>query len=896
MANFSSLLDKLPSINQSKMIYTGFGVWLTWTGPANSAVAQTLADYGGLCLAQETNQSLWFFFSQEVFRPIARLQVWARLNPMPVCCELIQATLLVDYHLHLSLSVPSEIRNQDLSPADEFEVWVHPNLKDLVHGVHGLGVREAKILPGMANANWMLLTVDQGLDYETGLGWFMAMKPLGNPADKAFISGWRAVFQEIQIVLQRLEIKYLSKDNFVIFSIDGLRLLRTFCKDILRLLKELRNSEEKEYWPVVMAAISKQGHNFNEDLPSKFNLDWTKLAPDFPHLQYKTAFLLGEGFRINEIQYGPRDETIDSWCNVGLIAGQDEVETTGSLQVHIPRNLVVGGYSECFYCGLRNHPPALCPSRQLPKWNPNIWNKLARISIDDIDKGFIALEEGLDKDNLLNSLSEVLLGEQKKTQSLLLQAMFEINAVEQLRMLKLVWRSRGKDWPVGISQIVADQSEYLHVALDHMYAKQYEEADTLLKQSALKLARSYQPRSLRGYLSLETEDHQQALFFWQEAERLAYTPLQQAFFYMLAGRVLETDGELRDAVHYYKQAQSTSPRWLEPIYREAACMVKMGFTEQALSMFTDLIQRDPNMFNRILIDHELDRGRIHLMGALWSVWTEAETMAEEQKKRLDKLANDVGQWFDAQNEFHEQSHAYVDRLAELTEVRNYVAFIQLARGCDTLQQQIDERVEKEIKIINMKLEMYFERLKDIQKEAAWFPFPRLLLEFNRDFNFCAEKLNWIKSAHLKVAENFRNTQKYLSEIDEHLLMLQRRLVSLRIIRDSTLFVLMLGKNFMWMELASLGLALVTVPAFIYFTRGLQGNWLVDLVVNQKWDFQKGLVLILSILAMTIAALRTAISFERKKNELFEQKEEELAAKRAERKNKKKKTAPAKSKK
>jgi len=107
---------------------------------------------------------------------------------------------------------------------------------------------------------------------------------------------------------------------------------------------------------------------------------------------------------------------------------------------------------------------------------------------------------------------------------------------------------------------------------------------------------------------------------------------------------------------------------------------------------------------------------------------------------------------------------------------------------------------------------------------------------------------------------------------------------------------MLGKNFMWMELASLGLALVTVPAFIYFTRGMEGNWMVDLVVKQKWDFQKGLVLILSILAMAVAALRTAISFERKKNELFEQKEEELAEKRKEKKNNKKKKAAAKKKK
>jgi tetratricopeptide (TPR) repeat protein len=867
------------------MIYTGYGVWTTWTGQAQAALSQTLTDYGGLCLAQENNQGLWFFFSQEVFRPIARLQVWARLNAMPVFCEVLPVTLLVDYHLNLSVSASPELRNQDVSASDDFEVWVHPNMREQAQSVHGLSVREAKMLPGMANVNWLLLSADQGLDYETALGWYMAMTPLGNPSDKAFIAGWRAVFQEIQNILQRLGLKYLSKDNFVVFPIDGLRLLRTFCRDILRLMKELREDDEREYWPVVMAAMPKQGLNFNEELPSKFNLDWNKLSPDFPHLQYKTAFLMGEGFRINEIQYGPREETVDSWCSVGLAQGEEgQVADTGALQVHIPRNLVVGNHDECFYCGLRNHPPARCPSRQMSKWNPNIWNKLARISIEEIDKGFLKLEDKLNKDNLLESITEQLSGG-KSTHSLLLRGMFEINAPAQLRMLQLVWRSKGKDWPGGITQSAPEDPDYLGLGMEHLLSGAYEEADSLLKQSSLKLARSYQPRSLRGFVALESEDHQQALFYWQEAERLSYTPLQQAYFHLLAGRILETDGEVRDAVHYYKQAQGVSPRWIEPSYREGVCMVKMGFTEQALSLFTDLIDRDPNIFNRILIDHELDRGRIHLMTALWSIWSKAESMAEEQKKRLDKLASDVGQWFDTEHEFHEQAHAYVDRLSELKDVRNYVAFIQLSRGCDTLQQQIDERVEKEIKLINVKVETHFERLKDVQKEAAWFPFPKLLVDFNRDFNFCAEKLNWIKTSHLKVAENFRNTQKFLSEIDERLVTLQSRLVSLRIVRDSTLFVLILGKNFMWLELASLGLALIMVPAFIYFTRGMEGNWLVDLVVEQKWDFQKGLVLILSIIAMATAAVRTALSFDRKKNELFEQREEEFEQRQEEKKRK-----------
>jgi hypothetical protein len=140
-----------------------------------------------------------------------------------------------------------------------------------------------------------------------------------------------------------------------------------------------------------------------------------------------------------------------------------------------------------------------------------------------------------------------------------------------------------------------------------------------------------------------------------------------------------------------------------------------------------------------------------------------------------------------------------------------------------------------------------------------------------------DKINWIRTQHLNDADNFRKSLKFVDEIEEHIHSLQGRLVTLRIVRDSTLFTLMLGRNFIWLELVGLGLLLVGLPALIYFTKDIQGNYILDMIkdANQRWEISKGLVIILSILCLAVASVKSALSFDRRKRELFEQIDDEI---------------------
>ncbi len=870
MYSISSLFEKFPVVSHSRMVNRGFGVWMVWGDTLEDSIVRSMRDFGGMLMSEETNQAYWFFFSDDVFRVVARLEIWARLNPMPVYIQVMPATLLVDYNLDLSLKVDTEFTSQETALPSEFEILIHPSLADSVKSIAGLNLEDIRTPTGISKSGWQTLIPDQGLGYDSLQSWYFILIPVGNPSDKEFIKGWRSFFSEVQVMLQRLGIQYITSEVKVILPIASFSMLRTFLRELLVLINRVRSNDESDevtYWPSVMALVPQMNMSFNDEVIRKVNLDWDKLTPDCPHLRYRDAFLLGNDFAVNEVRFGSEQENVDGWCHVSLMQGVHDTASS-AMSVTISRRVSVGEHEDCFYCGMKNHQPSECPSRTLQGLDPVVWKQLAAINSDKFTEGFQNIDLQMQgKDNVVEEFIKVM-HKGKGYEGVVTRALFAINAIGQLRTLYMVWRCRGKDWPQGIKDQGPEEGELIWSGFEALQRGSRSEAETLIKNAMIRFSRSYQPRSLMAFYELEAGNPEQAYFYWQEAERLCYSPLQQGYFIYLQGRMQEVMGEFGEASDIYRRAQGRCPEWLEPQYRRAVCMVKMGFAEQAISSFQDIIEKDPHYFNRIMIDPELDRGRLTVLQEMGELWAIAEADAKEVAVGMDALSSDISQWFEEGHEFADEATRFMDRMNKLAKIKNYVAFRQLTSGIARLTEEIEKRVEYEVKVINKKLEIYREELLDVQREASWFPFPKLLTEFNSDFNYCADKIYWIKTQQLNVAETFRKTQHYLDRIDDRLKKLKKRLVTLRVIRDSTLFIMLLGRSFIWLEVVFLGLALLCIPLLIYYSNNFQSNFLIDMIIRQKWEFQKGLILILSILALAIAAFRAAVVFEKKKRELF----------------------------
>lgn len=879
MYKLSLLTEQIAPIPQPKLVASGIGVWLVWEGQLSPVLNQIFTEFGGFQQALDGEQALWFFFGDEVFKALGRLSSYARLNKLPLFIEVFPASLLIGYKYELAFACPEEFLHQEAGASQDLEILVHQNLWPMAESIPGLSIKPAASVAGLVQAGFGHFSADATMSQESPLGWYFMLRPLGDPLDKNTAEGWRAVFSELQNLLERLAIKRLSHEGYLIFGADGIRALRIVTRELLKLEDSIRTEEGgRKYWPCVMACVPKKGQHFNKDLPKRVNLDWHHLSPDYPHMNFRSALYLGKDFRINDVRRSSGNLSIDDWCHISLAPDEEAGEGQVELPFKLPSNLLAGDNQGCFYCGLTNHHSRDCPTKAIPDMNEEVWDDLSLVDIAKLEEAGLSLNLALAGADA-QGLSRII--EKQDIPGLILRGVFEISFCCQLRCLDRIWRSKGKVLPEGLASLSApDEGEYLWNAVDMIRRRDDEGFEKEIAQGLAKLGRGFQPRSVQGFQAMEHEDWSRAAYFWQEAARGGFTALQRGWLAFLEGRALEVQGDCQKAIGLYRQAKSECPRWMEPAYRQGVCMVKMGFTDQGLYELMEILRADANIFNRILLDPELERGRIHILSALMNPWNEAQAARDEKAAHLPGLPDYLKSWFREDHPFLVQALARAKILSDLAKIDNYVCFQRVVKEYDSLQKDLHKTVEKAIVSINNKLKVIHEELRNIHHEAAWFPFSKLLREFNRDFNSCAAKLNWMFSSSLQVAANFRKCQDYVDEIESSIALLKARLVTLRIVRDVTLFLLLLGKSFMWLELVGLALSLIAVPCVIFLAQKTGQVWLADLLASQKWQVQKGLVVIVSIAAMGLAAIKTAVGFERRKAKLFKEEEEKAGKAKA----------------
>lgn len=273
------------------------------------------------------------------------------------------------------------------------------------------------------------------------------------------------------------------------------------------------------------------------------------------------------------------------------------------------------------------------------------------------------------------------------------------------------------------------------------------------------------------------------------------------------------------------------------------------------------------MFNRFLIDPELERGHLVILTALFPLWAEAKRKADDEKNHIERLVKEVNEWFPPEHLVAGKFRGRLEALQQLASTTNYMAFLKVTSTRPVIEKDITTQVQREIEDLKERFKGYLAILEVVRDEAAWFPFPRILVEFNRDFNECAGIINWAFGANFHEPESFKSAQKHIPNIVDLLGKLEKRLRFLRMVRDSTLYVLILGRTFFWVEIAFLVICLIVVPSIAVFGNEMGLGWLKTLIRTNHWQLQKVLLIIVSAMALGFAALRTTLVFEKKRDQL-----------------------------
>lgn len=867
MAKAESLRTQLTAVADIQVQADGYALWLLWHGGANPVVIQTLEDYGGIKLAEGETQALYFFFSLDALLAAARLGVWARFNPLPLALEIFPARLQAGRDGGKNIIFDESLWQQSVNPPLEYRVWVHGSMREAVEGSPGLSLIETARDDGLDPSLWFTLEVDARLPYQSPLSWYTVLRPVGNPADKQFMQGWRDFFTQLEAVLQRNKFRFSVYDHTLVFPLEGLRQVRGWCRDYLQLLERLKSESPEVYWPCVMAVVDRKGLSLNEDLPGKVNVAWEHLIPDYPHMSMRNALMLGDEFVAHEVRFAPVRHHPDDWASVSLKSAD---HSTGAMPQLAPVNLIFGPYEPCFYCGQRSHAARDCPSKRIDAQTPAVWQKVARIDLNKMRDAVNAIDKRLadfeDEEAKRAAIGELL--REDSPESDMLHAFYDIMWPVQLRAGNFFWRARDKDLQKAAKKLAPMDENPLWELLQTLPGKEESLIDQEMKTLALKYSKDYRYQSLCGFIAMEKGDLERAEKCWKDAEMASPHPIVQSWHLMLQARCLETMGRFTQASMVYDQVSRACPAWLDAEYRRAVCLIKSGFSERALQSLTSLIDRSGHFFNRALIDPELERGFIQVLAALYNLWSSMEERAREEVLNLTRMRDELGIWFMSDNPFATEVAERIEKVLGIASVRNFVAFQLLVTGRMRLEKEIQAHVMQEAKSYKGKFRSFGVRLKEIHEESAWFPFPSVLVEFNRSFNEGVANANWAMTANFHAPDFFKKAQMLAEQEEKRLKKLEGRLRFLRIVRDATLFVLSMLETFFWLELVGCILIFAALPLFLYYGDKFGFDFAVDAFTKERWQVQKALLILVSALALGIASLRTIFRFEKIRDKIL----------------------------
>ncbi len=863
MISLEELRALQSEVTDARLGCDGFGLWLAWSGEMNTVVVQTLEDYGGVSVARTGGQALWFFFSGDVFLAAARLAVWARFNPLQLTMQLFPVAFKLGPGMGSELIFDPVLEKQSVDTPTSFSVWVDSSLASTVEGIPGLSLAAQAPPAGFAARMGNSLEADARLPYQSSLGWYIVLRPVGNPLDKAFQAGWREMFGHVESILQRNKFRFILHDFNLMFPLEGLRQFRNWCREFLQLILRLKAEHPEHYWPCVMIVVDKKGLNFNNDLPQKLSMDFDKLTPDYPHMFKRNALMLGEEFSLHEVRFAASGQHPDDWCSVSLSITPESGTT--ALPNLTPATLAPGENIHCFYCGQRSHKTADCPTRHMSGRDEKVWSRMAVLDFAAMRQSVQAIDKRM-KENPESAAYS--LASEDKDPGVVYRAFYDLTWETQLRATSLFWRLREKDLKKSAATSAPEDASPLWQLCRDWPTLDPVETDKELQDLQVRNPRDFRVTSLRGFLALERDDLAKAQAYWKEAELASSYPVVQAWHLYLQGRLLEYRGKNAQASLVYDQVHHLCPTWMFPEYRRLVCEVKSGFAERAAVGFAYLVAQDGHYFNKMLLDPELERGQIQIAACLQRLWNDMETLVTEERGRLHAMHLELPNWFMPDNPFAAKAEEKIALLLQTGRIANYVAYQNMCAGRAVLDRDIQRFVSRTGKEYKALFTSFVTRLDKVHQEAAWFPFPGIMVDFNKSFNHCSTALNWALKANFHMPDSFKKAQGLATDGEERLVKLEKKMRFLRMVRDSTLFLLSVAESFLWIEAIGIVFIFALLPLLLFYGDKIGLDITASAIARQRWEVQKALFFVISVVALGVACLRTVLRFERIRDKVF----------------------------
>lgn len=870
MQSIHSILNNLPQISNKIISTPGFCVWICWRDGPDSYISQILEESGGLEIARNPHQSLWFFFSVEVtFYALSRVDVWGKQMAAGVTAFTFPGELIVGQRQTLRVEfdqIFEDITTEN--PKSLVYIYTHPILCPYATSLPNISFYDMTSLEKQGLLGWKMLVADSRLPLAAEQGWFAFLHCVGNPINKQYQKGWEKIFTEIKPFIQEHKLKTSILNGSLSVILTNIQQLRGWVEQLLIIFAEIRDHHQDIYWPCLSLVMDKKNLSFTTDLHEKLNIDWSALAPDTPYLNYKNAFLLGNKFTILDCYSYSIAVDISALCTVGL---SNLFALQSNFNPLIAKALMPAE-NVCFYCGSSYHDAVECPTKYLEGVPPNFWKELKLLDFSEINNHYQAIDSDINKYGIK---AYTTLLENDNTTSKLLTATFAINSHCQLSNIGRVWQITSRDMDEVPEKAPPNKEPAWNIL--RRFTKEGQDIYAIERECLSHIAtnpKDWHLHCLRGFISMEKKDYHAALSAWRDAENICSITTHQVWIKFLIARLREIQGFYGDAIDLYAQAQHLLPAWKDLEYRINVCLVKQGFGQDVTHKFLQKLPESPELFHKILVDPELKRGHFHILSQLIPEWEHAYDGFIIDRDTLKQLLHTLKEWFAETDNPMIFYGAQITALLEIGVIKNYLHFLELSTFKEQFEADLTRVIDQEINDTKQEYESCLSQVELIRDEMNWFYFQKALVNFNATFNDCASILNWAFVSDFKEVATYKEARAKLPKLKELTQKLSSKLSTLRLIRDITLFILLMLKTFMRTVIV-LGILAVILILVLTFAGDSLGIPSIQSIMRINF---LGIINVVGsitlMLSLGLASLKTTLVFDKRRNELLTNAKEE----------------------
>jgi hypothetical protein len=514
-----------------------------------------------------------------------------------------------------------------------------------------------------------------------------------------------------------------------------------------------------------------------------------------------------------------------------------------------------GASSECFYCGLANHAPAHCPSKQLSIETRGI-NRVGYLPFPKIDSLFkqVMAEQKKMAELLATSIDAAQIRNDPALQVYV--AYFDMYLIYQPRFLTYAAFSVFSSWDgVGKSDRIKVDSRNLHSGFDCLRVGQYKQAQDFLKAESQALGgKQFYATLGLAFVALERGRMGDMAHFLQIANSTASTEKEKIYISLISARFHRLAGHPWKAEQLISSVANLYVDCPEIQYSLIQTRVQDGQGKQQMPLLRKLAAEDRRYFMIALMDPALLPANTMVENILSGLYDQKNKESGENLAEAKEAFAALQEWFgDEGDEELQNNLAVLANLEEQFRRRSVYDVLDIADKAKSLNMVCPRLREARLEELNTRVDAAALTWSDYNTFWQEYPYQSFFKDF-KTFLF-AGKRKFVEARSI-AGESLAKAKERLEAGKaqvELLTGLIDRMLKLKIALDT---MGMFFKKLVVAELVFSVLAFVLLPLITFGLSGVLPPEFVRLVKNPQT--QKGCMVVITLFLAPFSALALTI--------------------------------------